>query len=283
MPRYSLAWLLAMLALPSVCIAQCNLHSALLANVNRFGSSSGAHFTYATWYANAGCFNRARHELDLSDAAIPPENVDEDTKQTERKAGKDMRVYVDALEKASMGQSVAAKSLLFTLMADQSSRRSYSTGVLWWSLDTLSGIMRQNGTEAEWKRFETIMDGAPESIAGYWQVEFAKRLAEAHTGKLNQALAAVDGALAEGVDVQHYLSLQILLGELLVLDKKYDSARIQCASMDKDVSTLTADFRLKIRYLAMCQSAWSEGPKSDNALRAAESAQRSMDYIQGQL
>lgn len=283
MSAYSFAWLLVALMLPSGSLAKCNLHSALLTGINRLGSTSGAHFTYADWYAKAGCFDLARHELDLSDATIPSDDVDEETKQTKRRATRDMRIFVDALDKASVGRSNAAKSLLLSLMSDESSHRTYSSMVLMSSLDALSELLRKNGTEAEWQRFGLIVNSVPENAMGYWPIEFGKRLAEAHTGKLDQALASVESELAEGVDVQRYVSLRILLGELLVLDHEFDSARIYCANMDADVSALAADYRLKLRYLAMCESAWSEGPKSSYAKRAARSARRIIHRLRGQL
>ena len=211
-------------------------------------------------YVDAGCYQRARQELVVADTALESEGRGEDDRETRRAAHDGMRELTVVLEKLESGNKEDAKRRLFGLL--DSNR---ATEVLWRSTNMLGWLLVESGNSTDWERFSKTLDvlasgQTPDSK--FWQVDYFRRLADARQGRTRQAIDLVAAELSQPLPLQRHLALQVLLGELLLADKRYASARVFCSAKEGQVGEGLFDVQLRLRFLEMCLSAWKQKENS---------------------
>ena len=243
--------------------AACKNDSKVLARTlaQSTGSSlnSGARFFRASAYIAAGCFDKALSELDLSDQALASEKRSQSDFLVRKRSGEALRAYVGALKLLETGQRSAGVERLLGLM--DSSR---STDVMWRTTMTLGELLTERSTAQEWARFDQSLAQLASSEAKFWQVDLFRRLKEVREGRAEVALAALDTEFRQELPTQRFLSLQAVVVDVLVADKRYLNARVYCSWTDDKVGEGLIDLEQRLRYLRACRTAWKAAPNGPN-------------------
>ncbi len=230
-----------------------------LAQATGSSLNSGARFFRANAYIGAGCLDKALSELDLSDQALATEKFSQSDFLLRKRSSEALRAYVGALKLLEIGQRGAAVEQLFGLM--DSSR---STDVMWRTTMTLGELLTEQSTARDWARFDESLGQLSSSEAKFWQVDLFRRLKEVRDGRANVALAALDTELRKELPAQRFLSLQAVVVDVLVADKRYLNARVYCNWTDEKVGEGLIDLEQRLRYLRACRTAWNEAPNGPN-------------------
>jgi hypothetical protein len=245
--------------------AACRSASKVLARTlaQATGSSlnSGARFFRANAYIGAGCLDNALAELDLSDQALATEKFSQNDFLLRKRSSEALRAYVGALKLLESGQRSDAVEKLFELM--DSSR---STDVMWRTTMTLGELLTERSTAQDWARFDESLALLSSSEAKFWQVDLFRRLKEVRDGRADAALAALDAELRKELPSQRFLSLQVVVVDVLVADKRYLNARVYCNWMDNEIGEELIDVEQRLRYLRACRTAWNEAPSGSSGV-----------------
>ena len=116
----------------------------------------------------------------------------------------------------------------------------------------------------QWSTLSSYLDQIASTGDAFWQVDYLRRHYEVRRGAASEAIANVRHDLDRELPLQRYLALQVLLGELLVLDRDYGNARIHCSSIEEDVGNGLLDLELRLKYLQFCAEAWKREDQFDS-------------------
>ena len=227
--------------------------------------SSGVRYFRATAYIKAGCLDKALSELDSSDRALAAERPKPNNYQVRVRAGEALRSYIAAMKLLASEQRQAAVDQLLALM--DSSR---ATDVMWLTMMALGELLSDKSSPEEWERFDQSLATLSSSEAKFWQVDLFRRLKEVRDGRAHSAIATLGDELSQDLPSHRHLSLQVVLLEVLVADRRFVNARVHCAWLDRPIGERLIDVDQRVRYLRACRTAWHAAPSkgSDVAGRA---------------
>ena len=257
--------------------AGCNINSWYL-SMARTGAakspeSSGGHSMLAGTYVDAGCYTDALRELDLADEKLTREGGSPDLKSTKAVAQQGLRKLIISLQRLESGERTETIESLFSLLDT-----NYATMVRMQTTMMLGEILAPDSTESQWAKFDGYLRVLDPEGTVFWQVPRFRRLHEAYSGRVIDALRNLSKDLERESAPQHHLALQVVLAEVMVIGKRFASARIQCARTQETIQSELVDLRLRQRFLTACLASWrsdtrvSRDPRTAVMIRLQEAA-----------
>jgi hypothetical protein len=249
------AWIGALLLTWSlVANADCEGQAQRNAQFLQLQSNSDAHFTVAGELADAGCLKKATAELDQADELLEKESGSNDAKATRRASQDALREFIHALAIRTQAPRESDQRLLDIL------DHRFSSSVLTRTVTRLLETIPREGSDEDWRRFEAHLRDM--EVAGpTWQPVFARRIREATHGDPDGAMTRLNADLSKSNDTQRQLALRVLLVELLVIEEKTPSARMQCTHDGQRMGDTLLDPKLRLRFLTSCENAWQESSR----------------------
>lgn len=225
--------------------------------------SSGGHSMLATAYVDAGCYQDALRELELADEVLKGEGGLPDVKGNKQVAQQGLRQLILGLQRLDAGKRTEAIESFFALLDT-----NYATMVRMQTTMMLGEILSREATESQWAKFDSYLRLLDPKGNVFWQVPRFRRVHEANTGRVNDALRNLASDLAAESVPQHHVALRVVLVEVMVIGKKYASARVQCSRTQENIQSELVDLRLRQRFLNACLEAWRSDGRLANDSRS---------------